>query len=97
MPLVGFNIDQWHSIIIYMNGDKFNVYMTKNNLFETNEKIFASDIIDTDIKIGLVGLSTYKTTAHFSDISLQPFDNLDVNNDLLYVDLESQDCNFYFN
>ena len=96
-PLVGFNIEQWYSVIIYMNEEKFNVYMTFNNIFDNHEKMFVSDIIDNDLKIGLVGLSTYKATAYFSEISLNPYDNLDEKDELLYVDEESLDCNYNYN
>ena len=94
MPLIGYDINKWYSVIVYMNDDKFNLYMTKNNIFDDHVKIFSSDIFNSELKSGLVGLSTYKTSAYFSEISLQPFDNLDEQNELLYVDDENLDCKF---
>jgi hypothetical protein len=88
-PNIGYNLDQWYSITILMNENRFNVYMTNENIFEKEEKIFEEDIQDPDIKIGYIGLSTYKTPAFFYDISITPVDNLDEKENLLYVDEES--------
>jgi hypothetical protein len=90
-PLIGYNLDKWYSIILYMKGSKFNVYFTKSNIFENPEKMFDQDVEDTDLKIGMVGLSTYKTSAYFSEISLSPFDQIDEKDEMLYVDEESLD------
>ena len=90
-PNSGYNLDQWYSVTILMNDNKFNVYMTNENIFEKPEKVFEEDIQDPDLKMGFVGLSTYKTPAFFSDISLNPLDNLEEKENLLYVDEESLD------
>ena len=95
-PFLEFNIEQWYSAIIQMNDNKFNIYITKKNINDKHRKIFDSDIIDHDLKIGLVGLSTFKITAYFSDISLNPIDNFEDNNQLLYVDEESLERNLKF-
>lgn len=91
-PLIGYSIDRWTNLVLYMNGEKFNAYLTKNYLHEVPVKLWNEDIIDSDIKFGHLGLSTYKTGAYFAEIELSPFDNLDEKDELLYVDEENIEC-----
>ena len=79
-PLTGYSIGNWYSIVIYMKNDNFNVYMTQNYIHDSITKVFDNNVNDTDLKIGFVGISTYKTKALFSEISLSPVDDLDSNN-----------------
>jgi hypothetical protein len=76
-PLIGYSMGNWYSVVLYMKNDYFNVYMTQNYLHDSLSKIFDNDVNDPDLKLGFVGISTYKTKAFFSDISLSPFDDLD--------------------
>jgi hypothetical protein len=92
---VGYDLDQWYSITLLMNENRFNVYMTNENIFDKPEKVFDEDIQDPDLKIGFIGLSTYKTPALFYDISLAPLDNFDEKENLLYVDEENLDRNYH--
>jgi hypothetical protein len=85
-PLVGYSIDRWTNLILFMNGEKFNAYMTTNYLHDGIVKLWDQDVVDTDLKYGYLGLTTYKTSATFSDIELKPFDDLDEKEELLYVD-----------
>jgi len=88
---VGYKIGVWHYIDLYLNVEKFNVYFSLNNIHDNLTKLFENDIVDSDLKLGLVGLSTYKTNAYFSEIQLNPLDDSDKKDELLYVDEEQLD------
>ena len=79
IPLKGYVKNRCYRVILFMKGQKFNLYMTDNYMFESLTKVFEADIDDSDIKFGLLGLSTYKTRAFFEEMSLSPFDDLESN------------------
>ena len=76
-PLIGYTIGTWHSVVILMKNDNFNIYMTQNYLHEDKIKVFETNIIDTDLKLGLIGITTHNTKAYFSEVKLSPFDDLE--------------------
>jgi len=86
IPLVGYDKNKWYKILLLLNGQNFNFYMSKNYIFEPLTKIFKDDVVDEDLKLGLIGFSTFKTRAYFDDIELSPFDDLEKYEDLVYVD-----------
>jgi hypothetical protein len=95
-PLVGYSIDNWTNLVLYMNQDKFNAYMTTGYMHDSLVKVWDEDIVDTDLRIGYLGLTTYKTSVIFVDIELRPFDDLDAKEELLYVDEESLESKHIF-
>ena len=88
-PIVGYSIDRWTCLTLFMNNEKFNAYVTTNYLHDNLVKVWDQDIVDTDLKIGYLGLTTYKTAVSIVDIELSPFDDLNEKEDLIYVDKES--------
>jgi len=58
-----------------MDSDKINAYLTPVSLDDTYVKLFDEDIVDTDLKSGLLGVGTYKTRAYFDEVTLSPLEN----------------------
>ena len=82
--LIGYTIGNWHTLIVKIVNNGFDVYITNRFLHDSIIKVFDNTIFDSDLKLGFVGISTYKTKAYFTDISLSPFDDLDSINNILY-------------
>ena len=78
-----------------MNNEKFNAYITSNYLHDNLIKIWDEDIVDTDLKYGYLGLSTYKTSASFVEIQLNPFDDLNEKEDLIFIDKANIESNIF--
>jgi hypothetical protein len=94
-PTIGYKKNTWFKIILTIENDHFNAFITENSSDDNLIKVFPNGAIDNDLKFGLLGVSTYKTKAIFDEIILSPFDNVDVHEDeesLLYVDEEQLDC-----
>lgn len=94
-PTLGYKKNTWFKIILTIENDTFNAFITENSRDDNIIKVFPNGAIDNDLKFGLLGVSTYKTKAIFDEISLSPFDNLDVHQDeenLLFIDEEQLDC-----
>ena len=94
-PLLGYSIDRWTYLFLYMNNEKFNAYITSNYLHDNLIKIWDEDIVDTDLKYGYLGLSTYKTSASFVEIQLNPFDDLNEKEDLIFIDKANIESNIF--
>jgi hypothetical protein len=98
-PTMGYKKNEWFKIILTIEVDKFNAFVTENSSQDNIIKVFAHGATDSAIKNGMVGISTYKTKIIVDEISLSPFDNLDKTelvDDLLYIDEEELDCKFIF-
>jgi hypothetical protein len=82
--LLGFSKDKWIKLVVLMNDNKFNAYVSDENGLEGNlVKVFENDIFDNEIKLGLFGLSTYQTRAFFDEITLGTIEDevsIDINN-----------------
>jgi len=74
-PLIGYKKNNWHKVVLMMDSDKINAYLTPVSLDDTYVKLFDEDIVDTDLKSGLLGVGTYKTRAYFDEVTLSPLEN----------------------
>ena len=76
----GYQKGKWMKVILTMNNDMFNVFITKDENLEVPMKVFPHNIIDNDLLSGVVGISTYNTRALFADIDLSAY-----NDDSLFI------------
>jgi hypothetical protein len=90
--LQGYTIDQWFKLVLVMDDNKFNAYISDENGLDGNLiKVFDNDVFNNEIKLGMVGLSTYKTRAFFYEISLDSNENFDKSK----LDLEEEGGRLY--
>ena len=76
----GYQKGKWMKVILTMNNDMFNVFITKDENLEVPMKVFPHNIIDNDLLTGVIGISTYNTRALFADIDLSAY-----NDDSLFI------------
>lgn len=90
--LQGYAIDQWFKLVLIMDENKFNAYISDENGVDGNlKKVFENDVFNNEIKLGMVGLSTFKTRAFFYEISLESNENFEKNK----FDLEEETGRLY--
>ena len=87
---LGYDVNIPFLVLLTMNNDKINAFITKGGQFDTLIKVFEKDVIDSDIKFGGIGLSTFKTRAYFEDISMEPMDLTDEFESNVFID-ETED------
>ena len=91
-PTLGYEPSNWFRLILTIRKDSFNAFIAHDLTFTNMKQVFEHDIIDTDLKMGAIGLSTYQTKAIFDEIHTGPFDNIDFLtkdvDETLYVDEE---------
>jgi hypothetical protein len=98
-PLLGYKKNSWMRLSMTLEGDKFNAFVSEDATPDNVIKVFDKQVVDSDLKYGNLGLSSYKTGLVMEEIILSPFDNLDDYDPdkTLFVDQESLDCkNFLF-
>lgn len=97
-PLLGYKKNTWMRLSLTLNVDKFNVFISEVATPDKVIKVFPKNIVDSDLKYGTVGLSSYKTRLIMEEISLSPYDNLDDfdPDKTLYVNPELLDCKILF-
>jgi len=93
-PMLGYKKNTWMRLTLTFNKDKFNVFISNDSSPDNVIKVFEKNVVDSDLKFGNLGLSSYKTALVMDEIILAPYDNLDDfdPDKTLYVDQESLDC-----
>jgi len=87
--LLGFDKDIWTKLMLRIDGNKFNAYITKGDISNDFIKVFDNDLIDNDLENGKFGVSTYKNKVYFDDIYSSNFDDVELDIDeKLFIDRE---------
>jgi hypothetical protein len=102
-PIPGYERNIWFGLMLTIYEDKFNVFLSKgiNTGDSSIVQVFDKEVSDNDLKFGVFGLTTYKTKLIVSEVIISPFEesmitnNNNIKDDLLFVDEEVLDRNYY--
>jgi len=97
-PFLGYKKNVWMRLSLILKGDKFNAFISEDFSPDNVIKVFDKNVVDSDLKFGNMGISSFKTALVLEEIILSPFDNLDEYDPdkTLFVDQEILDCINYF-
>jgi hypothetical protein len=83
---LGYQISIAQMIVISLNNDRINAFISKNGEFSNLMKVFPEDIVDSSLKYGSIGLSSYKTRSYFEDILMNPVDLTEEYESNIFID-----------